>query len=180
MESKKCSKCRLRLPLHAFDRDRAGTQSFCKGCKDAWEATPQGVYSRTIAWLEKYEPESALAWTLGRFMAKWEQANGRCSHCMAGLREWQKGGHSLDRIDNAEGRHIPENCVLACAPCNMTRRRMAWHPWREYITGLREKHDGEIPWGEYEPKWKRIRWRVTKHLALPDHNLGLFDRLVAP
>lgn len=177
MESKRCAgKCKLRLPVDAFDMDRSapsGRQSWCKQCKDDHETTLEGIYSRTISWLEKNEPESAVRWTLDRFRDKWEQSAGRCYHCGAGLREWQKAGHSLDRIDNVDCRHIPENCVLSCAPCNMTRGRITWHAWRKRISLMRAEHHGEIPWGQEDPKWKRIIRRVTRHLALPDHQPGL-------
>ncbi len=178
MNSKKCNNCRHYLPLDAFDVDRqtkSERQSWCKQCKDEWETTPEGVYSRTISWLEKNEPESAARWSLARFLEKWNQADGRCYHCSAGLREWQKAGHSLDRIDNTEGRHIPENCVLCCAPCNMKRRTTQWHAWRKEIAALKDEHHGEIPWGQYDPKWKRIVRRVVRHLAQPAPQPGLFD-----
>lgn len=172
MNVQRCKgKCNLWLPETAFDLDRSSTtgrQSWCKQCKDEREVTQEGIYSRTISWLEKYEPESAAQWTFQQFLLKWEQAGGRCYHCGAGLREWQKAGHTLDRIDNKEGRHIPENCVLCCAPCNMQRRTMHWHPWREYIQTLRDKHHGQIPWGQYDPKWQRIIRRVVRHLAQPN------------
>jgi hypothetical protein len=174
---KKCADCRYRLPIQCFDIDRKapdGRQSYCHECKDRWEGTPEGVYSRTIAWLERNEEASAGRWTFDEFMRLWRQGEGKCFHCTAGLREWQRGGHSLDRIDNQEGHHIPENCVLACAPCNWERGSDYWHPWREHIAIIRRQcPDGIVPWGQRNPRWKRTVWRTTKHLALPDVNLRL-------
>lgn len=78
------------------------------------------MFGRFIAQLVESEPESVAQWTREIFIQKWGPLPAKCRSCGAGLREWQVGGHNMDRISNSR-LHIPGNCRAVCWPCNRTK-----------------------------------------------------------
>jgi 5-methylcytosine-specific restriction endonuclease McrA len=176
----KCRGCWL-LP-EAFDNDksRVGTaklQSYCKECKDHWESTINGVHSRTMSWLEKYEPDSVPFWdrhpggSMGALEEKWFQSSGRCFYCAGGLRKWQgRQSLTLDRQNNDERRHIPSNVVLCCWPCNHRKGSMDWREYKLMVDEIRTRapHDTSegVIWNLIDTKYKEKGWRATRHLVV--------------
>lgn len=186
-EPRQCAKCKFWYPKtpECFDRDAtgpSGLQSYCVECKDDWDAQENGILRRCHNFLLNDEPRALAAWNEtqggfeGEFLRKLSDQGGVCRHCGAGLREWQKSGHNLDRVDNKDKTlHTPQNTVLVCAPCNMTRGRMNYHAWREHVAGIVNAHGwGRVPWGEINPKYTRIVRRTCRHLAVTPPQLPLF------
>lgn len=182
-EIKQCGNRECRRWFHAtpecFDSDpssRTGLQSYDVQCKDEWETKPEKMYRRFRSFLLNEEPQSLSAWeskpggSWAAWLNKYEAQLGLCYHCGAGLREWQYSGHNLDRKDNGDHTlHSPENTVLACHPCNITRGRGRWHAWRSRAKQLVDEHGwGEVPWGEIDDRFKRAIRRKCHHLCVPD------------
>lgn len=169
---KKCARCNYFYPPDAFDADRGrtdGRQSYCKQCKDEWEATPEGIHSRLREYLQKHEPEVAHLWTAEAFNDKWQQSGGVCTYCKGGLREWQTKGLTLDRVDSKDRCHSPANTVLCCWPCNWTKSSMEYFAWIHLLESLQQKFShcgGVIQWGSVDSRFKRAFRRKTQHLRV--------------
>ena len=176
---KQCSKCERWFPpiLLCFDKDASsstGLQSWCVQCKDEWEADPQNIFRRMRAWLVKNEPIAWEQWEAcpggaeAEFRRKFGDRGCVCSTCGAGLREWQRSGHNLDRVDNNDGNlHTPQNTALACKPCNMTRGRKRYRAWLPVVGSLVSEYGwGRVAWGEEDDRFERVVWRRCSHLAV--------------
>jgi len=172
--------------LLAFDKDKSSTtglQSNCKQCKDEWELRPENIFARTRSFLVLEEPDSWELWgrmpggAFGEFQRKWDQCNGVCHYCGAGLREWQVTGHILDRLDNDDRSHSPMNTQLCCWPCNYgkgTRSAFAWEI--EIEPYLRRYGLGNVPHRLRDGKFKRAKIRSTKtFLSSPPSLTQQFD-----
>lgn len=166
--------------LEGFARDKTaptGRQSYCRRCKTEWERGPENVWKRLRAQLESEEPESLKpphGWTEELYVARWNEVDGKCEFCGAGLGEWQHAGHRLDRISNSTP-HIPANCQMLCWVCN--RRKSNKHPFvarAEALEHVRIAGNGDVargmgrvPWQDIEPWARRVelpdmeRWRVA-------------------
>lgn len=171
-----CSTCCHWYEPQAFSRDsrsRDGKQPQCNECRDKWEGTERGVYSRMMAYLKKHEPHIEPLWSFDIFHRMWVDANGRCTWCGAGLAEWQSKGHRLDRVSNDDG-HEPENTRLSCYPCNIERRRTHLYAFKDRIKGLVAEHGwGRVPWSEISPQYRRNKIRRTSHLRVAPPTLEL-------
>lgn len=176
---KHCPRCELWYPRTAecFDVDKQSKsllQSWCVECKDNWEHDPGNMFRRLREFLVKKEPRAWLAWDAMpggaevEFLRKLAAQDGVCRTCGAGLREWQRSGHNLDRIDNNDGNlHMPQNVVFACLPCNWTRGRKRWSSWLSLASQTVTKYGwGAVAWGEEDDRFNRVVWRKCRHLAV--------------
>jgi hypothetical protein len=179
---KKCVACGQFFSLEAFRVDRSskrGLQSWCIRCKANWERGVDGSWLRWQAWLEKHEPMSLgepSGWTEHMYKKRWQECDGKCEWCGAGLGEWQTGGHHQDRIDN-DTPHIPSNCRMLCWPCNRRKSNRSPHvALREANFYVAEWGRGRVPWQTIEPWARRAvlpnveQYKVDVQMNLPIRN----------
>lgn len=172
-DAKRCPRCKWWLKPEAFRSDGRSLQSYCFACKDEWEREPNGIYRRMMAWLRANEPEVAALWTEEIWLEKYHRQDGKCHYCQSALSEWQFGGIRLDRQNNKED-HRPENTVLGCYPCNITRGTKNVATYQRIVESLKRDYGGHVNWAEADNRFKRTPRRSTAHLRVRAPQPSLF------
>ena len=153
----------------------AGFQSWCGWCKDNWEVGAIRAWQRNGSMLE------SNGWTFTRYVTAWLDADSRCYWCGAGLCEWQRSGHRLDRYNHDIDSHHPLACTLACWPCNHRRGRDSLRVWVPAITEIVKMYGGRgnVEWGDFpggpHGPWRRTKSRLRDltHCRVPDPQLEI-------
>lgn len=180
--AKRCAKCRHLFSVDGFAEDVSTAdrrQSYCRRCKDEWEAVPENAWKRFYKEvLIKEDPLCLSAphgWTRALYLSMWDATKGRCTYCGGGLADYQSSGHRLDRLDSALP-HTPQNCRLCCWPCNRLKLDMTPPAFvntiRHYV---KDYGEGKVPWHTIYPGKFRPRARVDMtRFWVPDPQLTMF------
>jgi hypothetical protein len=140
MKTKRCSKCKLILPIEQFNKHKetkCGLDCWCKSCKNKstkryyfshknkinqfMSTSPVGIYRRLKSGAKSRNITFNI--TQDDFIKWYNKQNKICCYCKRTLKETKKDigkkcyRLSIDRKDNNKG-YTLDNIVLCCHRCN--------------------------------------------------------------
>ena len=125
---KKCSLCKLELPLESFSKHLKGYRPRCKNCIKIGCSSPDVKYSAYKSDAKRRGHYWKL--TKNKFKELWES---NCYYC--------NDAHTfgIDRLDNNLG-YIDDNVVSCCSNCNYAKGEMSIDAFLSMISKIYKNH----------------------------------------